>query len=437
MEVTKELDFRYIWIDSLCILQDDEQDWRRESSTMGDVYHSSALNIAATKSSSGEGGCFSERKKSHITPCRVDLIDDGTTTLLPGTYLLSNPNLWNDLTKNSPLFSRAWAIQELALTPRILHFARDQMLWECSQLQASETYPRGNPGPISRKITLSLDSLSRAPEKYFAWRLMVERYSLAKLTYPQKDKLLAVSGMAQKLGIDDKLYAGLWYGRLPYELLWKYIGWDEEHQCLLPEQYQAPSWSWASLNEGVEWIHGPEPWDGIHQDNIYVRIESIHLEHCDLDSRAPLKRGELRLWGPLLKPTDFTKVEKRRSWRRLWRRKASIEILSCHWSFNADPRPKAEIILWLMILREELDTLAFEDFQTVTLRGLCIAPTGKKRGEYTRLGLCTLTLKLHPTDIKGNLVAILREAFLQDENGYEAIDNSFEDGIPRHLVSII
>jgi hypothetical protein len=58
--------FDYIWIDSLCIVQDDEDDWRREASQMKDVYGSSALNIAATEASDGTQGCLFSRVVLHV-----------------------------------------------------------------------------------------------------------------------------------------------------------------------------------------------------------------------------------------------------------------------------------------------------------------------------------------------------------------------------------
>lgn len=59
--VATYLRIRYIWIDSLTIVQDDEEDWTRESSAMEQVYQNSFCNIGATGSNNSHGGLFFER----------------------------------------------------------------------------------------------------------------------------------------------------------------------------------------------------------------------------------------------------------------------------------------------------------------------------------------------------------------------------------------
>jgi hypothetical protein len=58
IEFTRRLGVRYIWIDSLCIIQHDKEDWERESAKMYEVYRKSYLTLAATSSANAEGGCF-------------------------------------------------------------------------------------------------------------------------------------------------------------------------------------------------------------------------------------------------------------------------------------------------------------------------------------------------------------------------------------------
>jgi hypothetical protein len=65
--VTRALDIEYIWIDSLCIIQDDVQDWRYESSRMCDEYYNSYCNIAATHSRDTTGGLFVDRDPSSVS----------------------------------------------------------------------------------------------------------------------------------------------------------------------------------------------------------------------------------------------------------------------------------------------------------------------------------------------------------------------------------
>jgi len=58
VRITKSLQVRYLWIDSLCIIQDDFSDWEREASLMGNVYANSFLTIAASSSTDDSSGCL-------------------------------------------------------------------------------------------------------------------------------------------------------------------------------------------------------------------------------------------------------------------------------------------------------------------------------------------------------------------------------------------
>jgi hypothetical protein len=61
IEISRRLDIRFLWIDSLCIIQDSKEDWLKESVIMGDIYQHAYCNIAATAAPDGRTGCFLER----------------------------------------------------------------------------------------------------------------------------------------------------------------------------------------------------------------------------------------------------------------------------------------------------------------------------------------------------------------------------------------
>ena len=136
------LGIRYIWIDSLCIIQDDPQDWRAESVTMHDVYSRSLCNLSAIAASSGIHGLFPPRYIDRIHPCGIEINWAGR---YPEIYIPIPKRFWDEQLDYAPLSRRGWVFQERWLAPRILHFSSDQLLWECSELNASEAYPRGIP----------------------------------------------------------------------------------------------------------------------------------------------------------------------------------------------------------------------------------------------------------------------------------------------------
>lgn len=135
METARRLGVQYIWIDSLCIIQNDPEDWKRESREMGNIYHNAILNIAISIAPNGRYGCFTKRDYLHIEPCRIE----AKWTDRPSQILyVHDPGLWSRNIEDTSLFRRAWVTQELILAPRVLYFGRHQMMWECLSLQASE-----------------------------------------------------------------------------------------------------------------------------------------------------------------------------------------------------------------------------------------------------------------------------------------------------------
>ena len=71
--VCQALDISYIWIDSLCIIQDSKGDWTREAAVMQDVYQNSILNICASASAENSEASFQCRDTSLIVPLEVDV----------------------------------------------------------------------------------------------------------------------------------------------------------------------------------------------------------------------------------------------------------------------------------------------------------------------------------------------------------------------------
>jgi Heterokaryon incompatibility protein (HET) len=127
---TRKLGVRYLWIDSLCIIQDSKQDWTKESANMASIYQNSFLTLAATKSSNGDGGCYSTN--SSLTSDFPVITGEQS----PGVYIREKLHHWNtladgDLLSTFPLLTRGWTYQERLLAPRVLHFCEKELVWEC------------------------------------------------------------------------------------------------------------------------------------------------------------------------------------------------------------------------------------------------------------------------------------------------------------------
>jgi Heterokaryon incompatibility protein (HET) len=239
MKVTKSLGVRYLWIDSLCIIQDSETDWLLEAGSMYHVYQNSYCNIAATGAANGDQGCFFSRNPNTISATQVRPAWEDVTS---DTYVVVQPlGHCRSRFLDSPLLRRAWVLQERLLARRSLHFTREQIFWECRTLMACELYPGGIrtvPECGGHHTQIGGDDLyiHRAPDSQeetnrglskeaIAWNRIVDLYTRCDLT-KASDKLIALSGIAiefhrTRLSPDDQYLAGLWKSQLPNALLWK------------------------------------------------------------------------------------------------------------------------------------------------------------------------------------------------------------------------
>jgi hypothetical protein len=158
IRITRELGLRYIWIDSLCIIQDSPEDWEKEASLMHTVYKNAYCTVAASASRDGSGGCFVQGPYAPIQA--------GFEGLFPRLDVAHGvrprpPPLWKKMIESGPLGSRAWCFQERQLSPRVVHFTIHGLMWECRTYIATEEKPRSGLEPIKRCHDRSLDKSFR------------------------------------------------------------------------------------------------------------------------------------------------------------------------------------------------------------------------------------------------------------------------------------
>jgi len=239
IRVTRALSVQYLWIDSLCIIQDSLADWQAESTKMGSIYRNCVCNIAATGSSDAGGGLFQERNTTWVTPNKVRIQYEGHDKI----YSASLMDPWGKWISRSTLNRRGWVVQERLLSPRTLHFA-SQLFWECRMLQACETYPEALPSHNNHyteldgsELSMSLKDWREECENTEFWINVVQIYGRCSITKPD-DRLIAITGVANSLQplLNDEYLAGLWKKDLPYNLVWSLSNVDGELQ--LSERYR-------------------------------------------------------------------------------------------------------------------------------------------------------------------------------------------------------
>ncbi|KAL8638666.1 MAG: hypothetical protein Q9226_008974, partial [Calogaya cf. arnoldii] len=129
IHITLNLGVSYLWIDSLCICQDDQEDWLAESARMGDIYANGICNIAALD----HGSCFFDGP----TPASKALyFSTRGKHYLTTKYNQPNPN--GDWLRNTPLGKRGWVFQEIVLSPRTIFYGPGGISWDCVEEEANE-----------------------------------------------------------------------------------------------------------------------------------------------------------------------------------------------------------------------------------------------------------------------------------------------------------
>lgn len=297
--ITQRLGYKYLWIDSLCIVQDSSSDWSAQAALMADIFSNADLTIAALRAQNSDVGCFAHRsplarrplriatgQDNHIYawPKRADALEWGCG---PGSV---DPSL-------SPLCQRAWVVQERALSTRILYYGSTMLFWECTECCASEDQPNMHP----RSDVFEIHDFHRslidelADEKFEfdmelechhdRWWQLIYHYTYAKLTYAT-DRWVAFSGLASRIvrRSRHRLIAGLWSEDIAKDLLWK------AYRPGFPIANGAPSWSWVSM-------------DGTVLTQTPTRGTTYHVEVLELPSHC----GEELQWGAIAKQAETRK----------------------------------------------------------------------------------------------------------------------------------
>lgn len=303
-----ELQISYLWVDALCIMQNDPEDWQDQSAKMADIYQNSYINLAATASDCGSSGCFPKTSRAYKERYLETPNTRGGYYQILIRQVISHWAVSPTLLSKSenPLLSRGWVFQERVLSPRVLHFCKHELVWECGQESLCEcgSLPktrnlklqfalaarlRGVEGSapsellqlrsqlMDSSLWRSMASVSQASEHHSAealaalrladamrvimpqatdqWHGIVEQYSALELT-KDKDRLPALSGLAERMSpFLGEYCAGLFRTSFVSDLCWRV-------EKLVPglqrsAAYGGPSWSWVCTKAKVSfWTEG-------------------------------------------------------------------------------------------------------------------------------------------------------------------------------------
>jgi hypothetical protein len=320
VDFTCRLGIRYIWIDSLCILQDSVEDWLFESAQMDQVYNNSFCNISATAADNSSKGLYAERLSTQIWLDDIDI----RTVGFPGRQdetskcTVFDLSFWEHSVDDAPVNKRGWVLQERLLSPRVLHFCHDQIAWECWEQDHMESHTDGLPMlqfmsgtivdgsrlkgmvpridgkalrearfAITKDVDLDRQMINAIPSVYCyeLWKRVVEVYSKKRLTKPS-DKLMALAGIAKLMSRrvfkwkDEEYISGMWRKHFESQLLWR-VDPVQENGCYVPHSKRPPEYRTPTFS----CMH-------IFREFLFLymgKVSSFDIHFCCVESANTLK----------------------------------------------------------------------------------------------------------------------------------------------------
>ncbi|KAK1979868.1 heterokaryon incompatibility protein-domain-containing protein [Colletotrichum cereale] len=299
LTITRELDIRYLWIDSLCIIQksgkgEDKEaktDWEREAELMEKVFSSAYLTIAASCAEHKFHGFLHPRTPRQTVTMEAD---DGARFHI--REVIDNFDL--DV-EQGKLNKRAWVLQERALSRRTIHFTQNQVYWECGKGIRCETFTKtGNRkasflGDSNFPYSVEADKQGKQLQLYQG---LYERYSTLGLSY-DSDRPMAISGLEKRLmrALKSAGGFGIFQSNFHRDLLWqrrnsestlKRIDFGTGHHAKIP------SWSWMAYSGEIRYMNVPLD-DIERKKDILSPFETLSPGKLYADSK-PGARAEIR-----------------------------------------------------------------------------------------------------------------------------------------------
>ena len=239
--ITKGIGIDYLWIDSLCIIQDSTDDWERESRVMGSLYEKATLMIAASDAPDSSKGCCSIVQRPEPKIVTMPFVDK-RNRLLGQLHFSPVPVGECDPTK-SLLNKRAWAFQERHMSRRKVFFMPGGITWSCKERMVDER---------NIESYLEIGRTARLP-----WLTILTDYSGMDLT-KASDRLPAILGIAEELdkldhnGHRGRYKFGVWDNStsMPIDLFWRN---DIPSSVIPTKALGIPSWSWAHIESEKIW----------------------------------------------------------------------------------------------------------------------------------------------------------------------------------------
>ncbi|KAI0908761.1 hypothetical protein F4823DRAFT_639853 [Ustulina deusta] len=251
--ITYGLGLQYLWIDSLCIIQDDPFDWETESKLMERVFSSAYCTIAAS-CSFGSGDGFLKPRPARRSVMMQGLQDSDAAYFVCETI----DDFFRDV-EQSELNQRGWVLQERALSRRTIYFTERQSYWECGggvRIDLEIQHSRKASFLGDPNFPRSVDQFAKGL-RIEIFQDLYERYSRLALSYPS-DRPIAIRGLESRLinTFGTSGGVGIFDIYLHRSLLWQRAG-DTLKSITSFRDAPVPSWSWMAYDGPVRYLTVP------------------------------------------------------------------------------------------------------------------------------------------------------------------------------------
>ncbi|KAF2814857.1 HET-domain-containing protein [Mytilinidion resinicola] len=327
MTVVYKLGERYLWVDSLCIVQDDSEVKHDLISRMANIYDNAYLTICAVDGVHANVGLPGVRPFTRV----FDSI--GETTRL---RIARRPSRLSKVVFSSYYNDRGWTFQERLLSRRCLYFTKEQVYFQCkSNIYCEDRYERRLPtdgwrgGHVHEDIRLLSPLRSPLRGDFPAYSRIVSEYTAKSLSFTS-DKLNAITGVLYSLRLSNgwQFLYGIPVTLLGLSLIWVPTGQARRHIEREPLN-MFPSWSWIGWEGVVDYniMLTGEEWTERPKMNTCIVLSAVEVLGAEVTYKesialapdlalpgpnSPLchypsgRTNVLHLWGPVAAATEFT-----------------------------------------------------------------------------------------------------------------------------------
>jgi hypothetical protein len=272
-----------------------------------------------------------------------------------------------------PLVKRAWAFQERLLSPRVVHFGLAEIFFECKECYSCECRRVYIP-----EVSYTMKGIEK--KEYKAWETICEEYSRMALTFPEKDTLPALAGLARRFASPSRgrYVAGVWEGEIFSNLMWYESSPDDEEPKPISQDRRIPSWSWASNRRNISFrnpiqkclavlhgidfaLAGPDPYGEI--EYAYIDIDTdvfdAFLTHSKSQYDLPVGHStQISEWLITFpwEPTSWTEIHMDTWWQDRQERRFPSKVLLL---LIGVPECGPNSVNLLILKQDELDTAMY------------------------------------------------------------------------------